>query len=174
MSLRKALTAVLVPLLAVLATVPAGTADAHRAESAPQLGIPRTYDAALAHFNVSNDMRALKKFVTPSGNIYCNVGTSGPKGCEINVGSVKDPDVCSGTPVSDRVGRIEFRRGRAVPVCNTDTIRKPGAKVLPYGSATTFDKIACLSEKIGVICINLKKPEGFFLHKGEYVIFNAG
>ena len=174
MSLRRALTAVLVPLLAVLATVPAGTADARRAEPAPRLGIPRTYDAALAHFDVSNDMRALKKFVTPSGNIYCNVGTSGPKGCEINAGSVKDPDVCSGTPVSDRVGRIEFRRGRAVPVCNTDTIRKPGAKVLPYGSATTVGKIACLSEKIGVTCINLKKPEGFFLHKGEYVIFNAG
>lgn len=173
MSLRKALTAVLVPLLAVLATVPAGTADARRAESAP-LGIPRTYDAALAHFDVSNDMRALRKFVTPSGNIYCNVGTSGPKGCEINVGAIKDPDVCSGVPVSKYVGRIEFQRGRAVPVCNTDTIRKPGAKTLPYGSATTVGKFACLSEKIGVTCINLKRPEGFFLHKGEYVIFNAG
>ena len=72
------------------------------------------YDAALAHFNVANDMRALRKFVTPSGNIYCNLGTSGPKGCEINVGSVKDPDACPGNPVSDRVGRIEFHRGRAV------------------------------------------------------------
>ncbi len=174
MSPRKVLLAVLVPLLAVLATVPAGAADARPAESAPQLGIPRTYDAALAHFDVSNDVRAVKKFVTPNGNIYCNVGASGPKGCEIDVGSVEDPDVCSGTPVSDRVGRIEFRHGRAVPVCNTDTIRRPAAKVLPYGSATTFGKIACLSQKIGVTCINLKRTEGFFLHKGEYVIFNAG
>ena len=172
MSLRRALVAVLVPLLVLLA-VPAGPADAHRPTPAER-GIPRTYDAALDHFDVSNDMRALKKFVTPSGNIYCNVGTSGPKGCEINEGAVKDPDVCSGTPVSDRVGRIEFRNGRAVPVCNTDTIRKQGAKVLPYGSATTFGKYACLSEKLGVTCINLKKTEGFFLHKGEYVIFNAG
>jgi hypothetical protein len=119
-------------------------------------------------------MRALKKFVTPSGNIYCNLGTSGPKGCEINVGSVKDPDACPGNPVSDRVGRIEFHRGRAVPVCNTDTIRKPATRKLPYGSATTVGRFACLSEKIGVTCINLKKTEGFFLHKGEYVIFNAG
>jgi len=173
MSLRRALVAVLVPLLAVLAAAPSGPADARPAEPA-QRGIPRTYDAALAHFDVSNDMRALKKFVSPSGNIYCNVGTSGPKGCEINAGAVKDPDVCSGVPVADRVGRIEFRRGRAVPVCNTDTIRKQGAKVLPYGSATTFGNVACLSEKIGVTCINLKKTEGFFLHKGEYVIFNAG
>ena len=170
MSLRRALVPLFV-ILSVLA-VP-GSADAQRPEPS-QRGIPRTYDAALAHFDVSNDMRALKKFVTPSGNIYCNVGTSGPKGCEINAGAVKDPDVCSGTPVSDRVGRIEFQRGRAVPVCNTDTIRKQGAKVLPYGSATTVGKIACLSERIGVTCINLKRTEGFFLHKGEYVIFNAG
>ena len=33
---------------------------------------------------------------------------------------------------------------------------------------------ACLSEAIGVTCINLDKTEGFFLHRGEYVIFNAG
>ena len=46
--------------------------------------------------------------------------------------------------------------------------------MLPYGSAPTVGKIACLSETIGVTCINLKKPEGFFLHQGEYVIFNAG
>ena len=33
---------------------------------------------------------------------------------------------------------------------------------------------ACLSEEIGVTCINENKTEGFFLHRGEYVIFNAG
>jgi hypothetical protein len=173
MLLRKALVALVVPLLTLLAA-PIGPADAGRADPAPRLGIPRTYDAALDHFDAAHDMRALKKFLTPSGNIYCNVGTSGPKGCEINAGAVKDPAVCSGTPVSDRVGRIEFHNGRAVPVCNTDTIRKQGAKVLPYGSATSFGKYACVSEQIGVTCINLRKTEGFFLHKGEYVIFNAG
>ena len=169
MSLRMVLLVVLVPLFAI----PGGSADAHPRESAP-MGIPRTYDAALAHFDVSNDMRPQRKFVTPSGNIYCNVGTSGPKGCEINVGSVQDPDACPGNPVSDRVGRIEFQRGRAVPVCNTDTIRKPGAQVLPYGSATKFGRYACLSQTIGVTCIHLKRTEGFFIRKGEYVIFNAG
>ena len=174
MLLRKVLLALVVPLVVVLTL--GGPAEAARpaAGGAARLGIPRTYDAALAHFDRSHDMRAVKNFLSPSGNIYCNVGTSGPKGCEINAGAVKDPDVCSGTPVSDRVGRVEFQRGRAVPVCNTDTIRKPGAKVLPYGSATTFGSFACLSEAIGVTCINVRKTEGFFLHKGEYVIFNAG
>ena len=48
--------------------------------------------------------------------------------------------------------------------------------MLDYGVAARFNnfKITCLSESIGVTCINLKKTEGFFLHKGEYVIFNAG
>ena len=32
----------------------------------------------------------------------------------------------------------------------------------------------CLSESIGVTCVNLRRTEGFFLHKGEHVIFNAG
>ncbi|HRI97845.1 MAG TPA: hypothetical protein PLZ93_19650, partial [Nocardioides sp.] len=168
-----AFVAALVPLLVVLVTAPAGPADARPAEPAYR-GIPRTYDAALAHFNLVNDIRAVRKFVTPSGNIYCHIGGRGPKGCEISVGAVKDPDVCSGVPVADRVGRIEFRRGRAIPVCNTDTIRKPGARVLPYGAATKFGRFACLSERQGVTCIHLKRTEGFFLHKGEYVIFNAG
>ena len=174
MPLRRGLLAVLVPLVVVLLGAPGGPAGAERAEPAGPTGIPRTYDAALAHFDRAHDMRALKRFLSPSGNIYCNVGTSGPKGCEINAGAVRDPDVCSGTPVSDRVGRVEFRRGRATPVCNTDTIRKPGTRVLPYGSATTSGRYACLSEAIGVTCIDLRKTEGFFLHRGEYVIFNAG
>jgi hypothetical protein len=173
MSLRRSVPAVVVPLVAVLLVSLAGPAEAQRPEPSPR-GIPRTYDAALHHFEVAQEMEALKKFVTPSGNIYCNVGTTGPKGCEINAGAVVDPDVCSGNPVSDRVGRIEFRRGRAVPVCNTDTIRKPGARVLKYGQATKIGRFACLSARMGVTCINLTKPEGFFLHKGEYVIFNAG
>ena len=77
--------------------------------------------------------------------------------------------------MSKYVGRIEFRGGRATPVCNTDTIRTPGAKVLPYGSAAHVrnGKYTCLSEAIGVTCINLVETEGFFLHRGEYVIFNA-
>ena len=48
--------------------------------------------------------------------------------------------------------------------------------MLPYGSAAHVrnTKYTCLSEAIGVTCINLIETEGFFLHRGEYVIFNAG
>ncbi|QIG42883.1 hypothetical protein G5V58_08975 [Nocardioides anomalus] len=170
MTPRRALVVLLTLLTAALAlTAPA---QAQRPEPSYK-GIPRTYDAALAHFELANGTEALKKFVTPSGNIYCNIGKAGPKGCEINQGSVKDPDACPGNPVSDRVGRLEFRGNRVLPICNTDTIRTR-AQVLEYGEATTSGKYACISERQGVTCIHRTKTLGFFLHKGEYVIFNAG
>lgn len=141
------------------------------------LPIPRTYDDALAHFDaLGSEPFNVRRFVMPSKNIYCTLKVKGiAPSCEINVGGVKDPDVCAGTP-TDVVGRISFVGGRATPVCNTDTIQQPNAKVLDYGVAARFRnfKIMCLSESIGVTCINTKATEGFFLHKGEYVIFNAG
>lgn len=141
------------------------------------LGIPRTYDDAVAHFDaLGSEPLSVRRFVMPSKNIYCAIRVKGlPAGCEINQGAVKDTAVCAGAPTAF-VGRVEFRGGRATPVCNTDTIQQPNPPVLDYGVAARFKnfKITCLSESIGVTCINLKKTEGFFLHKGEYVIFNAG
>jgi hypothetical protein len=141
------------------------------------LPIPRTYDDALAHFDaLGSEPLNVRRFVMPSGNIYCAVKVKGiAPGCEINEGAVEDPAVCAGTP-TDEVGRVQFVGGRAAPVCNTDTIRQPKAPVLDYGVAARWRnfRIMCLSESIGVTCINTKKVEGFFLHRGEYVIFNAG
>jgi hypothetical protein len=176
MSLRKALVALLVPVAALLAVAPSGADGAVRHDRASS--IPRTYDAALRHFaRAKGTEHAYKKFVTPSGNIYCALRMPGiPTGCELNQGTIKDPDACPGNPVSEFVGRVEFHRGRAVPICNTDTIRTPGAKTLKYGDIAHIPgwHYACLSEEIGVTCINENKTEGFFLHRGEYVIFNAG
>ena len=70
--------------------------------------------------------------LTPSGNIYCarQGARTAQRAARSTRASIKDPDVCSGNPVSKYVGRIEFHGGRATPVCNTDTIRQPGAQVL--------------------------------------------
>ena len=182
MSPRRAVLAVLALALALVVSlaglVGGGSATAGPDSASGPDGIPRTYDAALQHFGDATGVnRRYKRFVTPSGNIYCAIKVRGlPTACEITEGAVKDPDVCSGVPVSKYVGRIEFRRGRAVPVCNTDTIRQPGAPTLAYGDIAYLPgwSFACLSEAIGVTCINEDKTEGFFLRRGEYVIFNAG
>ena len=140
-------------------------------------GIPLTDDAALEHFDTwgSEPVRA-RRFQSPSGNIYCVVKHDlYPSGCEIREGAVRDEAVCVGSP-SSHVGRIEFYRRRAVPVCNTDTFWEPGAPVLGYGEAARVPGggVMCLSETIGVTCISLSRTEGFFLRRGEYVIFKAG
>jgi hypothetical protein len=152
-------------------------ADGPAARGDSGLPIPRTYDDALEHFDaLGSEPLNVRRFVMPSGNIYCalKVKSIAP-GCEITEGAVEDPDVCAGTPTDD-VGRVQFVGGRATPICNTDTIRQPKAPVLDYGVAARWRgfKIMCLSESIGVTCINTKQAEGFFLHRGEYVIFNAG
>ena len=186
MSLRTLLIAVLallvstlVPAASVASTDPGpDRATSTSGASAARMGIPRTYDQALRHFRKADGGTfQTRRFVTPSGNIYCAIKVRNmPKGCEINEGAVRDPAVCSGNPASKYVGRIEFQRHRATPVCNTDTIRQPGARTLPYGWKAKYPRagVKCLSESIGVTCISLRKTEGFFLHRGEYVIFNAG
>jgi hypothetical protein len=187
MSPRALLLGVLSLLLTLLTLLglsaaggPAG-ASAERAAPARQAAssdVPRTYDDAVKHFkHADGGVVRTRRFLTPSGNIYCAIKVRHmPRGCEISEGQVKDPAACGGNPASKYVGRIEFRHGRATPICNTDTIRQPGAVTLPYGSKARFPRagIKCLSESIGVTCISLRLTEGFFLHRGEYVIFNAG
>ena len=181
MPLRSVLISVLTLLLVGLGMAAnARSADASsEASSAARADGPRTYDEALEHFRDA-DGRTLKirRFETPSGNIYCAIKARKMpvKGCEIYKGAVEDPAACESPPGSPTVGRIEFCNHRATPVCNTDTIRQPGARTLPYGSKARYPRagVKCLSESIGVTCISLKKTEGFFLRRGEYVIFNAG
>jgi hypothetical protein len=175
MTLRRCVVAALLLLGAALAAPSAQAGEPARPGSAPA-GIPRTYDAALAHFRrAPGVVRPWTRFVTPSGNVYCAVKVRGlPTGCELSQGAIRDPDACAGNPVSKYVGRVEFHGGHAVPVCNTDTIRAPGALPLAYGDIVRKGGFACLSEAIGVTCINLNEADGFFLHRGEYVTFNAG
>ena len=177
MLMRKAIVAVLAAVLAGAAMLAMSPAQARPGE-ARSTSIPRTYDAAVAHFkNAPGKLRSDKRFVTPSGNIYCAMKVRYiPTGCEISQGTVKDPDACPAPDITQYVGRLEFHHGRAVAICNSDTIRTPGAPRLNYGDAARVpgSPYACLSEVIGVTCINHDEQEGFFLHKGEYVIFNAG
>lgn len=147
--------------------------------SAPAVDVsqpPRTYDAALAHFAaVGGPSHRVARFATESGNIYCVIGDSViPPSCEISEGSVRDPAVCNGAP-TQFVGRLEIADGRARAICNTDTIRTGGSPpVVAYGTAVRGRGVECLVEEIGVTCISTSSSEGFFLHRGEYVIFNAG
>lgn len=138
---------------------------------------PATYDDAVARFDaVGQEPQQLKRFESPTGNIYCVVDSPYiPPSCELLEGTIPDPELCGDGP-SKVVGRIEFTDGDPQPVCNSDTIREPGAKTLAYGSVAGVDgtTIQCLVETIGVTCINTAATQGFFLARGRYTIFTAG
>ena len=125
--------AALVALLGTLLLAPG-------AEASAPAGVPRTYDAALARFDGATEVRALGKFVTPSGNIFCSLGKRTVKGCELGEGAIKDPAVCAGNPVSSYVsfevfvlpairrlmGRPPYRRPTVEAVCAHGFSSVPG------------------------------------------------
>jgi hypothetical protein len=155
------------------ATSPSTEATASAAAEEP----PATYAEALARIEAAQDVTGggaeeLGSFTTPSGNIFCALNLDQlPAGCELREGAVPAPDVCADAP-TPAVGRIELQGGRAVPVCNTDTIVQPGAPVLRYGQAAYTRDTACVSEEIGVTCVSRSGSGGFFLHRGAYVLLD--
>ena len=50
---------------------------------------------------------------------------------------------------------------------------QPGAPVLQYGAIATMQgsPFQCVSESIGMTCVNTAGKKGFFLAKGAYSIF---
>ncbi|MCW2766802.1 MAG: hypothetical protein JWO11_2761 [Nocardioides sp.] len=140
---------------------------------------PRTYVQALEHISAaeaeSPTFQQSSRWKSPSANIYCVLGSRlMPPSCELVEGAIRDPAVCGPAP-TPFVGRLEIRGGRARAICNTDTIRAPGSwPTVDYGTVVGTAKVICLSEDIGVTCISTSRPVGFFVRRGEYVLFNAG
>ncbi|GAA5149802.1 hypothetical protein GCM10023340_25700 [Nocardioides marinquilinus] len=116
----------------------------------------------------------LDRFETPTG-IYCLLSSDFLTGCELAGGGVPDPAVCGNDGPSQNVGRIEFGGGDPEPVCNSDTIREPGAKRLPLDSVarSSTSGITCLAQRVGVTCIDPGRTQGFFLGPDEYHVFSA-
>ena len=150
------------------------------ATSAPTPGVdltvpPHTYAEALAHIAAGRpNAGETVRFVTPSDNIYCALAVdSMPAACELSEGTIDDPSACPDNPMTTRVGRIEFDTGsaKAVPICNSDTIRTPGAPVLDYGRVALTRDTECISEQAGVTCVSRAGRYGFFLHRGSYTLF---
>lgn len=140
----------------------------------PKPGAPRTYADARDRINAApGRTRSLRSFTTPSGNIFCGLTDDQP-GCELGSGRIEPPrDYCgpAGGGAQD-IGRVVFIRGRPKPICNSDTIVTPGARTLPYGSVAEGPAgVRCLSESVGVTCIDPDSRRGFFLSKDRYGLF---
>jgi hypothetical protein len=139
---------------------------------------PTTYDEASRLFAAAKvDANAQKVFTSPTGNIFCSIGTGGdvPAGCEVKDGRIAaPPDVCpTGDAGATDIGRIEWSGDAPKAICNTDTIYQVGAVVLQYGTiaATAGSPYQCLSKEFGMTCIDTASKKGFFLARNTYVTF---
>lgn len=158
-------------------STPTDTPTSQPTESTELSSPPETYDDALAHLAAATGERTeLDRFESPSHNIYCVIQNEFiPASCELARGAIKDAEYCGEGP-SQFIGRIEFTDVDPQPVCNSDTIRETGASVLPYGGTASYagSSIMCVSEQIGVTCVDSSRTQGFFLAKGNYTVFTAG
>lgn len=133
---------------------------------------PTTYRQASARIrDAGPPIASVARFSTGGDLVYCLLDDPviGPS-CELSRGFVEDDDVCGGA--AEGVGRIETFDGRARPVCPTDTIREPGARVI-RGDGVVSDGggVRCLVDGTGVTCIDASVRTGFFLAPREYHVF---
>ncbi len=155
---------------------PSGTTVAPPTSAPPpdSLRGPATYDDAIDRINAVATQGATvfeTRFVTPGDDVYCLLDDPviGPS-CELGNGFITDAEVC-GSDSTDRVGRIETFNGKVRAVCNADTIREPGTKVVRPTAAVVAGDVTCGVERFGVTCIDRVAGMGFFLGKGEYHVF---
>ena len=154
-----------------------GTTSTTTTTTTPAAQPPKTYEQAMQHFAAGKiDTAAKPQFTSPTGNIYCSIAPSGavPAGCELRDGRVTPPaGTCPPGAAAKDVGRIEWSGDTPKPICNSDTMIQPGAQVLQYGAIAMMQgsPFQCISESIGVTCINTAGKKGFFLAKGAYSIF---
>src|SRR4051794_15366977 len=147
-------------------------AGAHR-------GAPGSYDEAVSRIGAASAASGVsERFQSPTGNIVCRRGIGAGAGavavaCEVAKGRVAPPlpSICPTDGPKD-IGRIELSAGGARPVCNSDTIRRGGEAKLRYGARTTpSGTTACLSETVGVTCVDSAARHGFFLARDTFVTF---
>ncbi len=142
----------------------------------PATGAPTSYADALARLGqAALDPKVSGVFTSPTGNIFCTVARDAlVKGCEVAEGRVAPPKpMTCPSPGAKDVGRVEWQPSGPVPTCNSDTIRVQGAPKLAYGTTSDVagSAYACLSESVGVTCIDRDLGRGFFIARGSFTLF---
>lgn len=155
-------------------TVTAVATNTANAGTGSTAGVPTTYAAASSRLAAlrSAPHRSLDRFSTTGDVVYCVLRSSSiPTSCELRTGAIDDPAVC-GQSMTEAVGRIQLGDDGAVPECNSDTIREPGATVVSAPAVVTSGSLECAVEKIGVTCVNTRTRAGFFLTPHKYATFS--
>lgn len=151
---------------------PSPTATSAPTEEPPAPTGPSTYADAKARIDAATgEYVQAGRFHTPT-DLYCVLAHEViPASCELpGESGIEAPDVCGDGPTS-AVGRIERQGDGFAPVCNTDTIREPGARTLAPGTVTAKAGIECLVETDGIVCVAPGSGTGFSLTSEGYQVF---
>ncbi len=140
-----------------------------------QRGAPHSYAEASVRIGTGKAASGIgDAFISPSGNIFCTIGSGSTPACEVADGRTPPPQagICPAGGPSD-IGRIELTDAGAVPVCNSDSIRSGTPPQLPYGSraGAAGSSVTCLSEKVGMTCADSATKHGFFVAKRTFTTF---
>jgi hypothetical protein len=138
-------------------------------------GAPGSFDEATARLDAARtDTSVSDRFRSPSGNIVCRRSADpATAACEVAKGRIAPPlpTICPAGGPQD-IGRVELSAKGALPVCNSDTIGTGGEPQLRYGSRTPpSGTVSCLSETVGVTCIDEASRHGFFLARDTFRTF---
>lgn len=138
---------------------------------------PANYAEAQTHFAAGTvDPAAGSAFTSPTGNIFCDIGAgAGPRGCELKQGRIPPPSstYCPAGAAAKDIGRVEFTADGPRAVCNPDSIIRPGVPMLRYGSIAKVagSTLECVSERIGMTCVDTTQQKGFFIARDTYFVF---
>ncbi len=126
--------------------------------------------AALAAASAQATSLKVVNFRMPSKNIHCQYRSASPAGLRCDIFTKLRP------PPSGRCNEGVWsavtmtRRGKAHPICISDTVYNPKAPVLAYGRTWRVGGFTCTSRQTGLTCRNLR-GHGFFLSRGSWRVY---
>ena len=118
------------------------------------------------------DWQLSNRFLSPSGNIYCQIwNSSGILMCEVRESSAQPPP---GRPTDCPVdwGKHFYiePRGNAIRLCYGENIQFGTVPVLPYGKVRQVGGVRCDVTTARMRCVNLDK-HGFELSRARQILF---
>ncbi len=135
--------------------------------------------AVIAPVQARSFTALLGRFLSPSGNIFCEARLGNFRGettatvsltCEISQSSAKLPPKPSDCELDWGKRFYVEARGKAIRGCHGDSIFNPTVPVLPYGKVWQVGGFRCDTTTIRLRCVNLDK-HGFELSRARQVLF---
>jgi hypothetical protein len=107
-------------------------------------------------------------FISPSGNIDCQIDAGGAI-CDIHDHTYQPPPPPPCAEHSPWGSRFVLEAGKAATVvCHSDSLRVPGEPTLDYGQTKSAGTFTCASDPSGVKCTDSSSGHYFRVSRDSY------